>query len=34
VDALPQGVQLMGFSGGDDRTAAHARWICEAMRER
>ena len=31
VDNLPQGVQLMGFNGGDDRTAAHARWICDAL---
>lgn len=31
VDNLPQGVQLMGFTGGDDRCAAHARWICDAL---
>lgn len=31
VEGLPQGVQLMGFTGGDDRTAAHARWICDAL---
>jgi Asp-tRNA(Asn)/Glu-tRNA(Gln) amidotransferase A subunit family amidase len=31
VDHLPQGVQLMGFNGGDDRTAAHARWLCDAL---
>jgi Asp-tRNA(Asn)/Glu-tRNA(Gln) amidotransferase A subunit family amidase len=31
VDGLPQGVQLMGFTGGDHRTVAHARWICEAL---
>ncbi len=31
VDGLPQGVQLMGFTGGDDRTAAHARWICDEL---
>jgi len=33
VDGMPQGVQLMGFTGGDDRTAAHARWLCEALLE-
>ncbi|MFT5447110.1 MAG: Asp-tRNA(Asn)/Glu-tRNA(Gln) amidotransferase A subunit family amidase [Gammaproteobacteria bacterium] len=31
VSGLPQGVQLMGFPGSDDRTAAHARWICENL---
>lgn len=31
IDGLPQGVQLMGFTGSDDRTAAHARWICEHL---
>ena len=33
VDAMPQGVQLMGFTGSDDRTAAHARWLCDALLE-
>ena len=31
IDNLPQGVQLMGFTGGDDRCAAHARWLCDAL---
>ena len=31
VDGMPQGVQIMGFRGGDDRSAAHARWICDAL---
>lgn len=27
VDGLPLGVQLMGFPHGDERLAAHARWL-------
>jgi hypothetical protein len=31
IDRLPQGVQLMSFTGCDDRCAAHARWLCDAL---
>ena len=31
VDALPFGVQLMGFPGTDDRTMAHAVWMMDSF---
>jgi Asp-tRNA(Asn)/Glu-tRNA(Gln) amidotransferase A subunit family amidase len=31
VDALPQGVTLMGFADGDAKLMAHARWVTETI---
>jgi len=31
VDGMPFGAQIMGFNGGDERLAAIARWLRDAL---